>query len=170
MVNLPPNILQLHPKEHSCSLSPNWLLHRKLFSFSNQATSTFWQISLDNFERKLMHPKSCGVSGGRRKASGISLKQSYDTCEALEAAFSLAAVTPLLEMSSSHRSKDSRAAKVLWQRRSSPQRRRVTPLFGGCLGDQNHQPIEPVCSFFQGFLYLHQGFWGFQNLPCAQKS
>ena len=53
------------------SLSPHWLLHHKLCSFSNKTTSTFRQISLDNPQRKLMHPKSCGVGGGRREASGI---------------------------------------------------------------------------------------------------
>ena len=30
---------------------------------------------LDNLQRKLMHPKSCSVGGGRRKASGI-----FETC------------------------------------------------------------------------------------------
>ena len=55
-------------------LSPNWLLHHKLCSFSNQTTSTFWQISLDNPKRNLLYPKSCGVGAGRREASGIILK------------------------------------------------------------------------------------------------
>ena len=38
--------------------------------FSNQTTSTFWQISLDNPQKKLTHPKSCGV-GRRHEASRI---------------------------------------------------------------------------------------------------
>ena len=67
LVNLPQR-----SKKHSGGFqSPNWLLHRKLCSFSNQTTSTFWQISLDNPQTKLMHPKSCGVDGCRHEASGI---------------------------------------------------------------------------------------------------
>ena len=51
---------QLRPKKHSCGCSfqmhvgvSNWLLHPKLCSFSNQTTSTFWQISLDNLKGNL---------------------------------------------------------------------------------------------------------------------
>ena len=52
VVNLPPrscNPPRSTAVASKCTLlSPNWLLHHKLCSFSNQTTFSFWQISLDN--------------------------------------------------------------------------------------------------------------------------